>query len=83
MERAVGSMNVTLSNLQQLRNAIASAWINIPLEKFRRLVESMARRITAVLEKKAAPIRYKMGVPNKLARSVYCLSINRSFRSRM
>ena len=77
MERAVGSMNVTLSNLQQLRDAITSAWIPcIPLENFRRLEESMPRRIKAVLEEKAAPIQYKMDVPNKLARSVYCLSIN-------
>lgn len=39
MERAVHSMNVPLSNLQQLRDAIASAWTNIPVERFRHLVE--------------------------------------------
>jgi transposase len=39
MKRAVPSMNVPLSNLQQLHDAIASAWINIPLDRFRLLVE--------------------------------------------
>ena len=39
MKRAVPSMNVPLSNLHQLRDAIASAWINIPVQRFRHLVE--------------------------------------------
>ena len=34
MEQAVRSKNVSLSNLQQLHDAIASAWTNIPVERF-------------------------------------------------
>jgi hypothetical protein len=44
-ERAVRSMNVTQSNLQQLRDAITSIWTNIPVERFRHLVESVAQII--------------------------------------
>ena len=40
MKWAVHRMNVLLSNLQQLCDAIASAWTNIPVERFRHLVES-------------------------------------------
>ena len=39
MERAVRSMNVPLSNLEQLCDAKASAWTNLPVERFRHLVE--------------------------------------------
>lgn len=39
MERAVGCMNVPPSNLQQLCDAIASAWSNSPVELFRHVVE--------------------------------------------
>ena len=46
-----------LSNLQQLRDVIASAWTNIPVE-YIRLVESLPRIIQAVLEAKANSTRY-------------------------
>ena len=39
VERAVRGMNVSPSNLQQLRDAIVLAWTNIPVERFRRVVE--------------------------------------------
>ncbi len=40
------------TNLQQLRDAIMSTWIKISEECFQHLVESMPRRIKAVLKAK-------------------------------
>jgi hypothetical protein len=53
----VGGCGVPPSNLQQLRDDITSAWFNIPVEHFR-LVESMPRRIQAILEAKVGPTQY-------------------------
>ncbi len=46
-------MDVQPTNLQQLRDAIMSIWTKISEECFQHLVESMTRRIKAVLEAKA------------------------------
>ncbi len=43
-------MDVQLTNLQQLRDAIMSIWTKISDECFQHLVESMPRRIKAVLK---------------------------------
>ncbi len=45
-------------NLQQLRDAIMIIWTKISEECFQHLVESMPRRIKAVLETKGGPTRY-------------------------
>ncbi len=45
-------MDVQPANLQQLRNAILSIWTKISEEYFQHLVESMPRRIKAVLKAK-------------------------------
>ncbi len=45
-------MDVQTTNLQQLRDAIASIWTKISEECFQQLVESMPRRIKAVLKEK-------------------------------
>ncbi len=45
-------MDVQPTNLQQLRDAIMSIWTKISEECFQHLVESMPRRIKAVLEAK-------------------------------
>ena len=50
MERAVYSMDVPWSNLQQLRDAIESAWTNIPVERLTPC--RMPQIIQAVLEAK-------------------------------
>ncbi len=46
------------TNLQQLRDAIMSIWTKISEECFQHLVESMTRRIKAVLKTKGGPTRY-------------------------
>ncbi len=60
-------MNVQPTNLQQLLDAIMSIWTKISEECFQYLVESMPRRIKAVLNEKVGPTRYKQGVSNKVA----------------
>ena len=45
-------MDVQLTNLQQLRDAIMSIWTKISEECFQHLVESMPQRIKAVLKAK-------------------------------
>ncbi len=51
-------MDVQPTNLQQLRDAIMSIWTKISEECFQHLVESMPRRIKAVLKAKGGPTRY-------------------------
>ncbi len=68
-------MDVQLTNLQQLRDAIMSIWTKIYDECFQHLVESMPRRINAVLKAKGGPTRYKQGVPNKEASECICICI--------
>ncbi len=50
-------MDVQPTNLQQLRDAIMSIWIKISEECFQHLVETMPRRIKAVLKAKRGPTR--------------------------
>ncbi len=58
MEREIGIMDVQPTNLQQLRDDIRSIWTKISEERFQHLVESMPRRIKAVLKVKVCPTRY-------------------------
>ena len=58
-------MDVQPTNLQQMRDAIMSIWTKISEECL--LVESMPRRIKAILKSKGGPTRYYQGVPNKVA----------------
>ncbi len=48
-------MDVQPTNLLQLRDAIMSIWTKIFEECFQNLVESMPRRINAVLKAKGGP----------------------------
>ncbi len=52
MEREIHIMDMQLTNLQQLRDAIMPIWTKISEECFQHLVESMPRRIKAVLKVK-------------------------------
>ncbi len=52
VEREICIMDMQPTNLQQLRDAIMSIWTNISEECFQYLVESMPRRIKAVLKAK-------------------------------
>ncbi len=60
VEREILIMDVqpTLSNLQQLCDDIMSIWTKISEECFQHLVESIPRRIKAVLKEKGSPTRY-------------------------
>ncbi len=50
VEQEIRIMDVQPTNLQQLRDAIMSIWTNISEECFQHLVESMPRRIKAVMK---------------------------------
>ena len=52
------SHHVQPTNLQQLHHAIMSFWTKISEECFQHLVESIPRRIKAVLKAKGGPTRY-------------------------
>ncbi len=58
VEREIRIMDVQPTNLLQLRDAIMSIWTKISEECFQHLVESMPRRIKAVLKAKWGPTRY-------------------------
>ncbi len=58
VEREIHIMDVQPTNLQQLRDAIMSIWTKISEVCFQHLVESMQRRITAVLKAKVDPTQY-------------------------
>ncbi len=55
VERQIRIMDVQPTNLQQLCDAIMSIWTKISEECFQQLVESMSRRIKAVLKAKGVP----------------------------
>ncbi len=79
VEREISIIDVQPTNLQQLCDAIMSIWTNISEECFQHLVESMPRRIKAVLKLKVGPTRYKQGVPNKVANECIFLYIKLFF----
>ncbi len=58
VEREILIIYVQPTNLQQLSDAIISIWTKISEECFQHLVESMPRRIKAVLKTKVGPARY-------------------------
>ncbi len=58
VEREICIMDVQPTNLHQLRDAIRSIWTKISEECFQHLVESIPRRIKAVLKAKGGPTRY-------------------------
>jgi len=58
VEREILIMDVQPKNLQQLCDAFMSIWTKISEECFQHLVESMPRRIKAVLKIKGGQTRY-------------------------
>ncbi len=58
VEREIRIMDVQPTNLHQLCDAIRSIWTKISEECFLHLVESIPRRIKAVLKAKGGPTRY-------------------------
>jgi len=62
-ERELRALDVYPTNLHQVQDAIQSIWANISKECFQHLVESMPRRIKAVLKTKGGQTQL-CGVPN-------------------
>ncbi len=77
VEREIHIMDVQPTNLQQLCDAIMSIWTKISEECFQHLVESMPRRIKAVLKANGGPTRYLQGVPTIVASE--CIIVYRAF----
>ncbi len=67
VEREIRILDVQLTNLQQLRDAIMTIWTKISEECLQHLVESMPQIIKAVLKAKGGPTMYLQGLPNKVA----------------
>ncbi len=70
VEREICIMDVQPTNLQRLRDAIMSIWTKISEKCVQHLVESMPRKIKAVLKAKGGPTRY-----NKVASECVCVCI--------
>nr|KAF6360109.1 hypothetical protein mMyoMyo1_011067 [Myotis myotis] len=58
VKRAIRQLVPQPSNLTELDSAIHQAWCQIPHITFQHLVESMPRRIAAVLKAKGGPAKY-------------------------
>jgi len=58
VEQELRGLDVHPTNLHQLQDAILSIWASISKECFQHLVESMPRRIKAVLKEKGGQRQY-------------------------
>nr|KAF6378858.1 hypothetical protein mMyoMyo1_009748 [Myotis myotis] len=58
VKRAIRQLVPQPSNLTELDSAVHQAWCQIPRITFQHLVESMPRRIAAVLKAKGGPTKY-------------------------
>jgi len=58
VERELRALDVHPTNLNQLQDAVLSIWANISKECFQHLVESMPRRIKALLKVKGGQTQY-------------------------
>lgn len=58
IERALRQMDPVPSNLQELASAVQRAWSGIPSTTYQHLIESMPRRIKAVIRAKGGPTAY-------------------------
>ncbi|GFX27102.1 transposable element Tcb2 transposase [Trichonephila clavipes] len=62
LEQGVKGYHTASTNLTDLWTALANIWQFIPVERFQKLVESMPRRVAAVIKARGDPTRYKIGV---------------------
>lgn len=58
LDKQVRSMEAPPRNLQDLKDLLLTSWCQIPQHTFRGLVESMPRRLRAVLVAKGGPTQY-------------------------
>lgn len=54
VEREIGTLDVQSTNFEQLQDVIITSWTHIPKEYFRNNVDSIPRRIEAVLKVKGS-----------------------------
>jgi len=58
LEQGVKGQHTPPTNLRELWTAVATVWQAIPVGRFRHLVESMPRRVAAVIRARGGPTRY-------------------------
>jgi hypothetical protein len=58
LDRRVRSRQPAPQTLQELQQALEQEWGRIPQDRIRRLIESMLRRVHAVLQANGGPNRY-------------------------
>lgn len=58
LKRCIRSRGVDPDNLEELRTAIMEEWDEIPREYIQSLIESMPRRVEAVIRSRGGPTRY-------------------------
>jgi hypothetical protein len=58
LERQIRARNPQPKSLSELKAVLQEEWLKIPQHVYRKLVESMPRRIAAVIESKGMPTRY-------------------------
>lgn len=58
LEQGVQGHHTAPKNLTELWTVLANIWQAIPVERFQKLVESMPRRVAAVIKARGGPTRY-------------------------
>ncbi|GBN70800.1 hypothetical protein AVEN_172431-1 [Araneus ventricosus] len=58
LEKGVKVHQTTPATLTELWTALADVWQAIPVERFRKLAESMPRRVAAVIKATGGPTRF-------------------------
>jgi len=79
VEQELRALDVYPTNLHQLQDAILSIWANISKECFQYFVESMPRRIKAVLKAKEGQTQCYYGIPNNPLAECTCMCILHPF----
>ncbi|GFW22168.1 transposable element Tcb2 transposase [Trichonephila clavipes] len=58
LEQGVKGHRTAPTNLTELWTALANIWQVIPMERFQKLVESIPRRVAAIIKARGGPTRY-------------------------
>ncbi|GFW68651.1 transposable element Tcb2 transposase [Trichonephila clavipes] len=67
LEQGVKGHHTALTNLTELWTALANIWQVIPVEHFQKLVESVPRRVAAIIKARGGLTHYKVDIPNSVA----------------
>ncbi|GFY16464.1 transposable element Tcb2 transposase [Trichonephila clavipes] len=71
LEQGVKGHNTAPRNLTELWTALDNIWQVITVERFQKFVESMPRRVAAVIKATEGPTPYLVGIANSINTSVY------------